>query len=149
MADFLTKEERSRRMAQIRSRDTAPEVSLRKALHAMGFRYRTNDPKLPGRPDIVLPRFKAVVFVHGCFWHRHAGCNIATTPKSNTEFWTAKFDRNVDRDSRVKASLVAMGWRVTVVWECELASTRRVNAAGERLATFLRDGIPEDDKQVG
>lgn len=125
-------------MARIRSRDTAPEVALRKALHAKGFRYRLNDRKLPGRPDIVFPRYRTVVFVHGCFWHRHPGCNIATTPKSNTDFWTAKFDRNVDRDRRAIAELEALGWRVAVAWECELGSARKVKVASERLATFIR-----------
>jgi DNA mismatch endonuclease (patch repair protein) len=138
MVDFLTPQERSRRMARIRSRDTVPEVALRKALHAMGFRYRVNDHRLPGRPDIVLPRYRTVVFVHGCFWHRHEGCSIATTPKSNTPFWREKFNRNVARDSRVSDELSAAGWKVIVVWECRLQSRVRAQTTAAEIAAEIR-----------
>jgi DNA mismatch endonuclease (patch repair protein) len=107
-------------MAAIGGRDTAPELALRRALHAMGFRYRLHSRKLRGRPDIVLPRYHAVVFVHGCFWHRHEGCRFATTPATRTAFWNAKFAVNVARDAEVKRELLREGWRVATVWECAL-----------------------------
>ncbi len=139
MADFLTPAERSMRMSRIRSRDTLPELALRKALFALGFRYRLDDRKLPGRPDIVLPRYKTAIFVHGCFWHRHEGCKIATTPKSNTAFWVDKFRRNVERDARVAGELEAAGWRVFVAWECELGSaTKSISWAASFAAAVRR-----------
>ena len=141
MADFLTPAERSTRMSRIRSRDTLPEIALRKALHALGLRFRLHNRKLPGKPDIVLPRYKAAVFVHGCFWHRHDGCKVATTPKSNTNFWVQKFDRNVARDARVSGELDALGWRVFVVWECELNSRRNASATALELASAIRTGV--------
>lgn len=134
MADFLSPKERSERMSRIRSKDTLPEVALRKALHALGLRFRIHDKRLPGRPDIVLPRFRTVVLVHGCFWHRHQGCKVATTPKSNTAFWQEKFERNTARDARNVASLQALGWRVLVAWECELGSQRKAQDAARRIA---------------
>ena len=112
--------ERSRNMAAIRGKDTAPEMAVRKMLHGMGLRFRLHRKDLPGRPDIVLPRHRTVVFVHGCFWHRHEGCRFTTTPKTRQEFWQAKFDGNVARDRRNQADLVQLGWRILVVWECEL-----------------------------
>jgi len=137
MADFLSPKERSERMSRIRSKDTSPEVALRRALHALGLRFRIHDKRLPGRPDIVLPRFKTVVLVHGCFWHRHQGCRVATTPKSNTAFWLDKFERNTVRDARNIASLQALGWKVLVAWECELGSLRKVQDAALRIAFEL------------
>lgn len=136
MVDSLTPEERSVRMSRIRSRNTAPEIALRKELHAHGFRFRLNG-KLPGKPDIILPMYRTVVFVHGCFWHRHTGCKIATTPKSNTEFWVEKFGRNVSRDARVSAELRELGWKVLVAWECELGSPQKTKAAAERLVNDI------------
>lgn len=123
-------------MSRIRSRDTKPELALRKALHALGLRYRLGS-RLPGKPDLTLPRHKAVVFVHGCFWHRHAGCKVATTPKSNTEFWTEKFGRNVARDARTTGELEAAGWRVFVVWECDLVGKGRAQVTARRLAAEI------------
>lgn len=133
MTDFLSPAERSERMSRIRSKDTQPELLLRKALHRLGLRYRLHGTGLPGKPDLVFPRYKAVVFVHGCFWHHHTGCKIATTPKSNTPFWLEKFKKNVARDTRVAAELEALGWRVFIVWECELTSITRTHATSERL----------------
>ena len=133
MVDFLSPSERSERMSRIRSSNTAPEVALRRAMHAIGFRFRLHSKGLPGKPDIVLPRHKTVIFVHGCFWHRHSGCKIATTPKSNTEFWVEKFDRNVVRDARTREQLEGLGWRVIVVWECELRSANQVAGAVRRV----------------
>jgi DNA mismatch endonuclease (patch repair protein) len=140
MADFLTPQERSQRMALIRSRDTSPEITLRRELHRLGMRHTLNNSQLPGKPDLVFPRHRAIVFVHGCFWHRHAGCNIATTPKSNPLFWQAKFDRNVERDSRVSLELAAQGWRVYAAWECGLQSGTRARATAEHIARLVRGG---------
>ncbi|MGV2464814.1 UNVERIFIED_CONTAM: DNA mismatch endonuclease Vsr, partial [Pseudomonas aeruginosa] len=133
MTDFLSPAERSDRMSRIRGKDTQPELALRKILHKLGLRYRLHGAALPGKPDLVFPRYRTVVFVHGCFWHRHAGCNIASTPKSNTPFWLEKFEKNIARDARVAAQLEAEGWRVLVVWECELASMAKTQATGKRL----------------
>lgn len=107
-------------MSRIRGTDTGPEIALRSLLHRAGYRFRLHDRHLPGRPDIVLPRFRTVIFVHGCFWHRHAGCRNATTPGSRTEFWIRKFQGTVARDARKAAELEAAGWKVITVWECEL-----------------------------
>jgi DNA mismatch endonuclease (patch repair protein) len=107
-------------MAGIRSKDTKPEMTVRRYLHARGFRYRLHARDLPGSPDLVLPKYRVAILVHGCFWHRHAGCRFATTPASNVERWNVKFQANMDRDARKLASLEEAGWRVIVVWECEL-----------------------------
>lgn len=120
MVDVVDALTRSRMMSGIRGRDTKPELLLRRALHALGFRYRLHGRDLPGRPDIVLPRHRAVVFVHGCFWHRHAGCRYASTPATRPEFWANKFRKNVERDLRNQEALLATAWRVAVVWECAL-----------------------------
>lgn len=141
MADFLTKEERSERMARIRSSNTRPEKVLRSELHRLGLRFRLRNSHLPGKPDIVFPRFRTVVFVHGCFWHRHKKCNIATTPKSNTEYWQAKFDRNVARDVSASAKLRSLGWLVVVAWECELQSAVRARATAASIAARIVDRI--------
>lgn len=139
MADFLSPDERSERMSRIRSKDTVPELALRKILHRFGLRYRLGGAGLPGKPDLVFPRYRSVVFVHGCFWHRHKGCKIASVPKSNVGFWTAKFEKNVARDARVAQELAALGWRVFIVWECELSSANKAITTGERLTAAIRD----------
>ena len=136
--DFLSPLERSERMSRIRSSNTSPELALRRAMHALGFRFRLHRKDLPGRPDIVLPRYRTAIFVHGCFWHRHDGCKVASTPKSNTEFWIKKFDRNVARDVKSQETLEAQGWRVIVVWECELGSARKATDAALRVASEIR-----------
>lgn len=138
MVDFLSATERSERMSRIRGKDTQPELALRKALHRQGFRYRLHGAGLPGKPDLVFPRYRTVVFVHGCFWHRHAGCKIASTPKSNTLFWVDKFQKNLARDERVTKALEEAGWKVLVVWECELASFKKAQATGERIGVLIR-----------
>lgn len=138
MVDFLTPAQRSERMSRIRGKDSRPELALRRVLHRLGLRYRLHATDLPGKPDLVFPRYKAVVFVHGCFWHRHDGCKIATTPKSNTPFWVEKFEKNKARDSRVAAALRNIGWRVFVVWECDLAPSK-VEATGGQLAVVIRN----------
>jgi DNA mismatch endonuclease (patch repair protein) len=124
-------------MSGIRSRDTKPETRVRRALHREGFRYRLNDRSLIGAPDLVFPKYRAVLFVHGCFWHRHAGCPKATTPSTNTHFWRGKFERNEGRDKEVRRQLLAKGWRVGVVWECVIKPAEipdLVRAVGQWLA---------------
>ena len=118
--DIWDKEKRSEVMSRIRSKNTKPEMILRKALFARGFRYRVNDRKLPGTPDIVLPKYRTVIFVHGCFWHGHDGCKNASTPKSNIEFWVEKIATNKRRDRIHTEQLTAQGWNVLTVWECDI-----------------------------
>jgi DNA mismatch endonuclease (patch repair protein) len=125
MADVLTKKQRSYNMSQIRGKDTKPEEIVRKYLFSKGLRYRKNDKRYPGHPDIVLPKYHTVVFVHGCFWHRHPGCRYASVPATNSEFWQKKFTRNVERDKEEQCKLREMGWKVLIVWECELKKDRR------------------------
>jgi DNA mismatch endonuclease (patch repair protein) len=137
MTDFLTPKQRSIRMARIRSTNTTPELVLRRGLHRLGFRFRLNDNKLPGCPDIVLRRYGAIVFIHGCFWHHHRGCSIANNPKSNQIFWQKKFAANVARDTRVRRLLRNRGWRVFVVWECEVSTARRAIRTIERLGNRI------------
>lgn len=120
MADRISSERRSWNMSRIRGKDTKPEMQLRSLLHRAGFRFRLHNPNLPGRPDIVLAKYHAAVFVHGCYWHRHEGCALAATPKTRTRFWQAKFDETVRRDQRKADELTQLGWRVITVWECEL-----------------------------
>jgi DNA mismatch endonuclease, patch repair protein len=119
--DNLTKEHRSWNMGRIRSGNTKPELVVRSLLHQMGYRFRLHRKDLPGKPDIVLPKYKTVVFVNGCFWHRHAGCAKAYTPKSRVDFWENKFRNNIERDNKAQNELKILGWKVIVIWECELA----------------------------
>lgn len=137
MVDIVDPATRSRMMAEIRGRDTKPEIAVRRALHALGFRFRLHDRRLPGRPDLVLPRYRVAIFVHGCFWHRHAGCRFATTPATRPDFWQQKFDANVTRDAQQKETLIASGWRVATVWECALRGDSRVEWA-EALARWIK-----------
>lgn len=133
--DRLTREHRRWNMSRIRGRDTAPERVVRSALHRLGYRFRLHRRDLPGRPDIVLPRLSTVVFVHGCFWHRHARCRFAYTPKSNIAFWLEKFASNVDRDRRTTRQLRSEGWKVVTIWECQVSDRDSLFA---RLARELR-----------
>ncbi|MDD2003630.1 very short patch repair endonuclease [Pseudomonas putida] len=126
MADRLSSQRRSWNMSRIKSRDTSPELAVRKVLYRMGFRYRLHSPAVPGRPDIVLKRFKAAIFVHGCFWHRHPGCKFAYVPKTRVEFWTKKFEANVRRDETVKKQLSDLGWKSLTIWECETKSSETI-----------------------
>lgn len=120
MPDILTPERRSWNMSRIRSANTAPEKAIRSLLHSKGYRFRINCKDLPGKPDIVLPKYGTVIFVHGCFWHRHKDCKYAYLPKSNLEFWEKKFSENMERDRRKIRELRRSGWQVVVIWECEV-----------------------------
>ena len=113
-------EQRSRNMSAIKSKNTKPEITLRKLLHSMGYRFRLHRKDLPGSPDIVLPKYKTVIFVHGCFWHRHENCKYATTPKTRKEFWEKKFRENINRDNLNQANLALKGWILIIIWECQL-----------------------------
>ena len=124
MSDRHTPEQRHKNMAAIHSASTKPELLLRKSLWRLGFRYRVNDKRLPGKPDIVLPKYRTVIFVHGCFWHGHKDCKNYTVPKTNTDFWTAKIARNQQRDQDTWRQLEAKGWAIIIVWECELKRSR-------------------------
>lgn len=120
MVDVVDKATRSRMMSGIRGKNTSPELIVRKFLHAQGLRYKLHAKDLPGKPDLVFPMYGVVVFVHGCFWHRHSGCRYSTTPASNQTFWQQKFDDNVRRDREAIKKLKKAGWRVLVVWECDM-----------------------------
>ena len=123
MADIVSSEVRSRMMSGIQAKDTKPEIVVRKALHAKGYRFRLHRKDLPGNPDITLAKFRTVILVHGCFWHMHKGCKLARIPSSRTEFWTAKLRANAMRDETAESRLLALGWRVLTIWECYLKST--------------------------
>lgn len=125
MADNHSKEIRSYNMSQIRSKNTKPEEIVRKYLFSEGFRYRKNDKRYPGRPDIILPKYKTVIFVNGCFWHMHDGCPKFVMPKSNIEYWKPKLERNKRHDIENKIALEKQGWKVIVVWECDLKKDKR------------------------
>lgn len=139
MADCHSKETRSYNMSRIRSKNTKPEEIVRKHLFSQGFRYRKNDSKLPGKPDIVLPKYKTVIFVNGCFWHGHTGCRYFVWPKSNPDFWKAKITGNVERDKTNCELLADMGWRVLVIWECELKKTC-INETLQNAVAFIQAG---------
>jgi len=122
--DVVDTETRSRMMSGIRGKDTKPEMTVRRFLHAHGYRYRLHRRDLPGKPDLVIPKLKVCLFVHGCFWHRHLGCRYATTPKTRIEFWDEKFQMNVARDLANTQALETAGWRVLTIWECELKTDK-------------------------
>lgn len=137
MADIVDKSTRSRMMAAIKGKNTQPEMQLRKALHAAGFRYRLHAANLPGRPDLVLPKYEAAIQVQGCFWHRHEGCPNCTTPTSNKSFWREKFSRTVERDRQNLKRLLESGWRVALVWECGLRKDGK-DCCFEALSKWLK-----------
>lgn len=142
MVDVVDRATRSRMMAGIKGVNTKPERDLRTALHARGFRYRLHAKNIVGRPDLVFPKYRAVVFVHGCFWHRHKGCRYTTTPATRPEFWEAKFEANIARDERVEAELQVAGWRVAIVWECSLRTAADIEVAAEEVSEWLRGRRP-------
>ena len=138
MTDVFTTIKRSEVMSKIKGRDTGPERSVRSLLHRMGYRFRLYRKELPGKPDIVLPRYRCVILVYGCFWHRHKNCRFAYVPKSRIDFWSAKFEANINRDNKIKAELEQAGWRVIIVWGCEL---RRPDELKHKLDISLREKI--------
>jgi len=143
VTDIVDKQTRSRMMAGIKGKDTKPELVLRRALHARGFRYRLHSKNVPGRPDLVFQKHHAIIFVHGCFWHRHEGCRYTTTPSTRPEFWQTKFDANVARDRSVHDQLLDAGWRVATVWECALRRPEETALAANLLAAWLRSSAAE------
>ena len=128
--DTISSEHRSWNMSRIKSCDTKPELIVRSLLHHKGYRFRLHRKDLPGKPDIVLPRFKKIILVHGCYWHRHEGCKLAYNPKSRVSFWQNKFNQNVKRDKIVRKELSQMGWQVYVIWECE---TKKIDLLEKRI----------------
>lgn len=124
--DVHSPEIRSYNMSKIRGKNTKPEIRVRSLLHQAGFRFRLHDKSLPGKPDIILPRYKTVIFVNGCFWHRHTGCKYASLPKSKIDFWKNKFDLNMKRDRQVSEELKKMNWRQLIIWECEIKNPDKV-----------------------
>lgn len=137
MVDRFTTEHRSRIMASVRSRDTKAELRVRSLAHRLGYRFRLHRNDLPGSPDLAFPRLKKVIFVHGCFWHRH-GCHRTTTPASNRAFWEQKFQRNISRDAKALNELRLLGWEALVIWECELKDER----LKEKIRKFLQNRLP-------
>lgn len=140
MTDIVDAKTRSRMMSGIRGKNTKPELLLRRALHTAGLRYRLHGAKLPGKPDLVFAKYHAVVFVHGCFWHRHENCRFATNPSTRPEFWESKFTANVQRDAKSTAALLEMGWRVAVVWECALKD-QPAEWVAKSVQNWLREGL--------
>lgn len=138
--DIVDKATRSRMMSGIKGSNTAPELALRRALHALGFRFRLHGKLLPGKPDIVSRRYGAVIYVHGCFWHRHPGCRYASTPKSREEFWRTKFEGNVRRDMKVHDEVLRLGWRVATVWECALRKPDQIDRSAVAVKEWLLFG---------
>ncbi len=135
MTDIVDSDKRSEMMSRIRSRDTKPELIVRRIAHKLGFRFRIHRRDLPGCPDIVFPKYRAVIMVHGCFWHRHPSCRYATIPKTRKQFWENKFEDNVVRDRRSQSALSQLGWRVLVIWECE---TKDHEVVAARIIAHLR-----------
>lgn len=142
--DHLNPERRSWNMSRIRDKNTRPEILLRSALHRLGLRFRVHASTLPGKPDIVFPKYRTAVFVHGCYWHRHEGCHLTTTPTKNREFWLEKFKANVERDKRQQSELLQIGWFVLIVWECEIKSD--LAGAASRVVQAL--AAQEGDRDV-
>lgn len=145
MVDHVDAKKRSSIMSAIRGKDTAPEMLVRRAAYRLGLRFRLHDRRLPGSPDLVFARWRTVVFVHGCFWHRHIGCKKAGTPKSNVEFWTGKFADNVARDASAQTALEALGWKVVVLWQCQV---RSVDCAKEILIRHFTEAVEPADSAL-
>ncbi len=135
MADIVSRSKRTEIMSSVKQRHTKPEILVRKILHRHGFRFRLHNKKLPGTPDIVLPKHKAVIFVHGCFWHQHEGCRKSRRPTSNVEFWNEKLDKNIARDDQKESELKNSGWKVLTIWDCEI---KNENLLIEEVENFLR-----------
>jgi DNA mismatch endonuclease (patch repair protein) len=146
LPDIVDAQTRSRMMSGIRGKDTKPELLIRRGLHSRGFRYRVHSSHMPGKPDLVFPRFRATVFVHGCFWHSH-GCHLFRLPTTRPEFWMAKLARNQERDAEVRSLLNAAGWRCLVIWECALKGRLRLDLQDvlDRAAAWIRGDEPEGE----
>lgn len=140
--DIWDKKKRSEVMSKIRSKNTKPELTLRKALFAKGYRYRINYKKLPGKPDIVLPKYKTAIFIHGCFWHGHEHCKISHIPKSNTDFWQHKISTNRERDKNNETKILALGWNVLILWECEISKKKLPHILEQVIGTFHQNRPP-------
>lgn len=149
MSDTLTPTQRHTCMSRIRGKDTKPEILVRRGLHARGFRFRLQERRLPGRPDMTLPKYGVAVMVNGCFWHGHKGCRYAVKPKSNSEFWEAKIKRNQHRDEVTAAHLEALGWTVITIWECELKGKDRVQERIDRLAIEIKEAGKKREADLG
>jgi DNA mismatch endonuclease (patch repair protein) len=148
MADVVSPAKRSQMMSGIKGKNSLPEMLVRKALFALGHRFRLHRRDLPGTPDIVMPGRKIAIFVHGCFWHAHEGCKYAKTPSTRTQFWTTKLQSNVDRDRRALDKLAEMGWRVLVVWECSTRDSVAAARLPETLRTWIDSGSPSGEISV-
>jgi len=146
MADRISPETRSKTMSRIRGKNTKPELRVRSLVHRLGYRFRLHRKDLPGKPDLVLPRHRKVIFVHGCFWHAHAGCVRATRPTSRVEFWDAKLNGNVARDAATALALTEAGWKVLTIWECELKDEVKLT---KRLRRFLKTKAPAERGSAG
>ena len=133
-------------MSRVRSKNTSPEMRVRRAAHALGLRFRLHRKELPGKPDLVFPKYRIALFVHGCFWHRHPGCTKSSTPKSRTAYWQAKFDANVDRDARVARELETLGWNARTIWECETKVGRDLVASLRRMFDVAEDSATSDEE---
>jgi DNA mismatch endonuclease, patch repair protein len=142
MSDVFTKNKRSQIMAKISGKDTKPEILVRKFLFSEGFRYRKNDNRIAGKPDIVLPKYKTIIFIHGCFWHGHQNCKAATLPTTNTDFWKSKIEGNGTRDQKVKRLLKNQGWRVIVIWQCRIKNKNLFEQSMKNLVKRLTQTIP-------
>ncbi|WP_081745321.1 very short patch repair endonuclease [Pseudomonas sp. URIL14HWK12:I7] len=130
--DIVSPEKRSKMMSNVKGKDTKPELVVRRLCHNMGLRYRLHQKHLPGKPDLVFPKHKLCIFVHGCFWHRHPGCKHASTPKSRLDFWLPKLKKNVERDLDAQQALLLLGWRVVIIWECETKNRERLRTQIEQ-----------------
>ena len=140
--DHLDKQTRSWNMSRIRSRDTSPEITVRKMLHRLGYRFRLHVRSLPGTPDIVLPKYRTVIFVNGCFWHRHQGCRRCTMPSTRVEYWKKKFERNVEKDKMNLQAVKKLGWNPVVVWECEIRDMEKLESKLTMSPTVLNPSDP-------
>lgn len=147
MTDTLTRQERSERMSRIQGKGSASEMRLRRLIHGMGYRYRLHVRTLPGTPDLVFPSRKAVIFMHGCFWHRHQGCHLARMPKSRVAFWTEKLEANKRRDEVNTRRLKELGWRVLVIWECQMKE-KNLNEVSNVVRQFLADGTGGEHDEI-
>ena len=136
--DIVNKQTRSKMMSNIKSKNTKPEIIVRSLLHQKGFRFRLHDKKLPGKPDIVLKKYNAVVFIHGCYWHRHENCKLTSTPKQNAEFWNKKFSDNIRRDNEVYYQLKKLGWRTAIIWECCIRDKKNLSDTIDLLASWIK-----------